>query len=360
MRRAAAWIGACALLLSLSSAAASAEADLAPAASCTFSEADQAWVDQSLAARRAVGSEIGTKAFAAPITIVFFDAACVRRSDNVTADQSLVWTSAPHSGEIPIPDGARIPAGVTSFAGDSNGTAFFVMSTPSLWRANGVPGGPMGLENLMTAVLLHESAHVAQFPTYMRRVSAIAERQKLPESFNDDSIQDRFRSDTDYSAAVARETQALYDAATAKTDKEARCLAREALGLIAARRARWFIGGDAYLAETEDLFLSLEGSGQWVGYHWLTAKDGAGMAQADAITAFGRRGGWWTQDEGLALVLAAERIGGTGWRAQAFGAGKVAGIGMLEQALAPSQHAREKPIRKGPRRARPGLSGPCT
>ncbi len=333
MQRARAWARAAALLLSLSATAAVAEPDGASAPPCAFSQAEQDWVDRSLAARRAIAAAIGTRAFASPATIIIFDAACMRESADAVSGPPVTWTSHAHTGQIPLPDGNRIPASVTSFAGESDGRPFFVMSTPSVWRAGGVPGGPMGLDNLMTAVLLHESAHVAQFPTYMRAVSVIAEANKLPESFSDDSIQERFKSDPAFAASVARETALLYAAAAAPSDREARRLARGARRLIAARHARWFTGPDAYLAKAEDLFLALEGSGQWAGYTWLTMARGGGMAPSDAIAAFGRRGGWWTQDEGLALVLAAERIGGPGWRAQAFGEGKLGGLGMLDAAL---------------------------
>jgi hypothetical protein len=208
----------------------------------------------------------------------------------------------------------------------------------------------------MTAVFLHESAHVAQFDTYMRRVSAIAERNKLPDSFHDDSIQKRFRSNEAFAASVARETALLYAAAAASTPQKARRLAREARDLMAARRAQWFTGADAYLGEAEDQFLAMEGSGQWVGYRWLTSKHGPALAPAEALAAFGRRGGWWTQDEGLALILATERISGPAWRKRAFGDGAVAGLTMLDQALASASAGSKAPGSAG----RAGGAGAAT
>jgi hypothetical protein len=283
--------------------------------------------------------QIGSTEFNSPGTLIVFDAECVMTGTGALADGPVTWRSERHDGEVVLPGGAKLPADVTSFAGENEGKAFFVMSTPSLWRAKGVPSGAIGLEKLMIGVFLHESAHVAQYSTYMRQVGEIAERENLPQDFGDDSIQERFRDNPDFAGSIARETELLYAAAAARRDADARRLALEAKALINARRERWFTGPDVYLGQTEDLFLSLEGSGQWVAYRWLTDSKGGAMTPASAIMEFGRRGGWWTQDEGLALVLATERLGGTGWRACAFGKGSVAGVALLDQAIAAPRQA---------------------
>jgi hypothetical protein len=172
-------IGIAALLASVAAPAVDAQQASQPGVaavnSCKFSEADQAWIDRSLAARRAMATEVGTAAFSSPATIILFDASCIRQSANALSEPSATWTSRSHSGQIQLPNGREIPAGVISFASESGGLAYYVMSTPSLWRTKGVPGGPMRLEDLMTAVLLHESAHVAQFSTYMRRIGELVD-----------------------------------------------------------------------------------------------------------------------------------------------------------------------------------------
>lgn len=101
------------------------------------------------------------------------------------------------------------------------------------------------------------------------------------------------------------------------------------------RRERWFTGADAYLGAVEDLFLTLEGSGQWVAYRWLTDSTGGAMTADAAIRDFGQRSGWWSQDAGLALFLAIDRLGGAGWRTCAFGSGALAGAALLDLALQP-------------------------
>jgi hypothetical protein len=212
--------------------------------------------------------------------------------------------------------------------------AFFVMSTPSVWQAGGVRNDGLGLETMMVAVLLHEGAHVAQMNTYGARIGALATANNLGDDFSDDSIQHRFGGNADFAASVARETELLFQAAAAPDEATARSSARQARELMRARQAHWFVGVDAALAEAENIWLTFEGSGQWVGYHWLIDAHGAGIARDVAMPHFARRSRWWSQNEGLGLALALERIGGPAWRAQAFGAGAETLPTMLDRALA--------------------------
>ena len=67
-----------------------------------------------------------------------------------------------------------MPPVVTSFASvDENGNPFFVMSTPSVWRAGGV-SSEIGLEMLMWPVLLHEAVHTLHAQTYGRRLDELS------------------------------------------------------------------------------------------------------------------------------------------------------------------------------------------
>lgn len=322
--------------LSLSTTAVAQPSDPGVAA-CAFSASDQAWVDRSIAAWRLMAGEITRVRVPDQITTVLFSADCVMTSASaMRTDGPVTWQATRHDGVIALPGDRTVKAGVTSYAGQAGEGAFFVMSTPSVWSAGGVPGGPMGLETLMTAVLVHEGSHVAQSGTYMRQFGEVAGAADLPETFNDDTIQERFEDDADFAASVARETDLLFEAAAMTDDEEAQVLAREALALIQARRSRYFTGNDAVLAQAEDIFLTLEGSGQWAGYQWLIHPRGGGMNPAEAITAFGRRGGWWSQTQGLALALATDRLDDGTWRAAAFGDGRSSGIALLERALSES------------------------
>jgi hypothetical protein len=224
---------------------------------------------------------------------------------------------------------------VTSFASAEGERAFFVMSTPSVWRAAGVSNDALGLETMMTGVLLHEGSHVAQFGSYGSRISAIVAVGQLPDGdINDDMIQQRFGENAEFAASVERETELLFQITNTRDQVEARRLARQARELMRARRARWFTRADAYLTEAEDTWLTLEGSGQWAAYQWIVHPAGGGAESDVAMANFARRGRWWSQKEGVALAFAVDRLASFDWKRHAYGDGAMTLVGMLDAALA--------------------------
>ncbi len=309
-----------------------AKAPAAAAQSCSLSPSDQAWLDASMDAWNYTAHEITGVGRVEKIRAVFFDTQCLVTSDTAMNGGPKRWRATPHNGQVQVPNGPVIPAGVISFAMGGEDAEQFVMSTPSVWRAaNKSDNGLGSLEKLMTVVVIHEGTHVAQIPTYGKRIGALSDANKLPEDFNDDSIQKRFEGNADFAASMKRETELLFAAADAKDDSEARRLAREARALRRARQQRWFTGADAYLTEAEDIWLTMEGSAQWAAYKW--AVDPRGGAVPPERTQF-RTGRWWSQVQGFALFLALDRLMGDRWKRHAFGDGAQTGLQMLDEALA--------------------------
>ncbi len=221
---------------------------------------------------------------------------------------------------------------MTSFTSGKDGSFWLVMSTPSVWEAGGVGKGP-SLATTMVAVLLHEGSHVAQLGPYGPRLGALIERNALPDSFGDDAVQERFQSNPEFAASVQRETGMFLEAAVKEDDDEAKLLAFEARELMRGRAARWLVGDDAYLVEAEDVWLTFDGTGQWVGYQWLIHPRGGAQAPADVMPRFAR-GHSWVQTEGFAVVMALDRVVGPGWKSHAFGDGEQTVLAMLDAALA--------------------------
>ena len=310
---------------------------IAEAPTCGVSVEDRAWIDASLDAWRFSAREITGVATVRPFEAVFFDDDCVLTSPNAfTAEQvaDVIWAATAHAGEIPLPNGDVMPAGVASFASADEAGAFFVMATPNVWREAGVRNDALGLEAMMTAVLLHEGAHVAQSSTHGARISALVPANNLSDDFNDDSIQERFGDNPEFAASVERETDLLFQAVASRDQATARRLISEARELMRARRARWFTGADAYLSEAEDLWLTFEGAGQWVGFQWLVHPSGGGLETEIVMANFAQRGRWWSQKEGIALAFAVDRLARFDWKRQAFGDGAMNLTQMLDASLA--------------------------
>lgn len=299
---------------------------------CALSPADQAWVDQSMKAWNYAARNISGIARAKSIEAVLFDDKCVITSDTAMNGGPNRWTARLHHGSVTLPGGESLKPQVISFANSSDGHSFFVMSTPSIWRAAGKSGKGTTLEKLMTFVMLHEGTHVAQMPTYGKTIGSISERYHLPEDFSDDSIQKDFKGNNEIEASVERESKLLFDASQAKSRPMAVALVRQARNLMKARFARWFTGKNAYMAEAEPIWLTLEGSGQWVGYTWETDPLWGGVKPADVLPGL-LNDRWWTQREGFAAFMALERLTGAAWKWQAFRLGQKDVVQMLDEAI---------------------------
>jgi hypothetical protein len=305
----------------------------AAARDCTLSVADQAWLDHAMRAWDYASTHISGIGHVDKIEALIFDKDCVVTSSTAMNGGPNRWSASLHHGKVTLPDGNSVPPQVTSFAGSNKGNAFFVMSTPSVWRAAGIAPKDMTLDNLMTLVMLHEATHVAQMPSYGKTMDAITARFHLADDINDDSIQNSFKGNDEIAASVDRESKLLFDASQAKTRREAATLVRSARDLMKARYARWFTGKNAYMAEIEPIWLTLEGSGQWVGYTWAVDPRG-GRGRSSAILPSLLSDHWWTQREGFAAFMALQRLTGTTWKRQAFHSGHKDVLQMLDEAAA--------------------------
>ncbi|MEP6730093.1 MAG: hypothetical protein ABJE10_05625 [bacterium] len=274
---------------------------------CAMGAADSTWLIRALANWRVVEREILRLSPTALPTIVTFDARCAFVA-KARAEGKLVWRGAIHGGRIILPDGKVIPPNVTSFAApaDSGNGGFFVMSLPSVWRAQGVKSG-LGVEGLMDVVLLHELMHTRQFYYANPKLAELTRRYNLSADMSDDDLQHAFEKNAAYVADYAKERDLLFASAAATDARESKRLACEALSTLRARRTRWFTGNSAQWAPLDEIFLTMEGLGQWTAYAWLVGDRGPHLKAAVAQREIRRGGKHWTQDEGLALFLVIDR-----------------------------------------------------
>jgi hypothetical protein len=303
---------------------------LAAAAPCTMAADDRAWIDRALAIWRTSEARL-LKLKPRPLPkIVAIDGACTYVAPAGSKARPR-WTGTPHGGTVRLPGGPPTPVGPISFAAtEPDGTGFFAMSLPSVWRKAGVKSA-LGVEGLMDNVMLHELMHARQFYFANPALAELTKRHGLPDSIGDDSLQDRFGKDPAYAAEYARERDTLFAAAAAQDDAEARRLAGEALAMLRARRAKWFTGENAYWTRLDDIFLTMEGVGQWLSYAWTTAPFGRALPRDAALREVRRGGSQWTQDEGLALFLTIDRLV-PNWQALAFAEQPVLAEALLARA----------------------------
>jgi len=295
--------------------------------SCDIQAGDEAWLAAAPAAWSLVErGALGLEPDDAQPQFVFFDEVCSYGS----ADGKR-WQAALHAGEVRLPDGAILPPVVTSFAAPGpGGTPFMAMALPSVWRAQGV-SSELGLEKMLLAVFVHEMAHTRQFDFYAPKLDDLTTLWALPEDLDDDAVQERFADQPDFAASVDRERELLY-AALEEDEESARSKARKALTLIEARRARWYVGADERYAELEDLFLTLEGVGNFAGYAWLVHAEGGAVPPEVAVAGMRRGGRRWSQDEGMAIFLVLQRLN-PHWSRAAFGTAPRSALQLLEESV---------------------------
>ncbi|WP_269714151.1 hypothetical protein [Caulobacter sp. NIBR2454] len=246
-------------------------------------------------------------------TIVLFDQTCAYTLGPVGP---VTWSGATHGGQVKLPDGQVIPARVASFAApfDNDRKAFFVMALPSVWQGAGVDSA-LGLEALMQGVLIHEMTHTRQFYFVSPRLAELTAKYGLPADLSDDSLQAAFAKDEAYVAAYEDELGSLFQALNARSEAQARAHARQALTKMRARRAQFFVGDNEKWAPLDDLFLTMEGLGQWAAFAWTT--NGRGVDSGTAVRELRRGGRFWSQDEGLVLFLVINRLV-PDWQSMAF------------------------------------------
>ena len=354
MRRALEWIPTVAILASLGCASQNAAsrgraAALPPeAATCDMATASP-WIETWLDAWELASRRILRVPDAPAPEIVLFDSACVYTTSALTAGglppvngpallgTALPWRALAHGGSLTLPDSSEAPIQLMSFANsDPEAGPFFVMAAPSYWAEKGRGGGTS-----LTGVFLHEFAHTRQMGGLLARIGPIDANWPYPEELDDDAVQTHFAADSEYVAAYLAERDQLYRAAEAESLAEVRALATAALEMMRSRRARWFTGEKAVFAEVDEIFLSLEGSGQWTAYAWLSHPEGGGLDRDAAIQKMLGSRRRWTQDQGLALMLAVDRLLPE-WPALVFGESSIGAVELLERAVksAPSQGRR--------------------
>lgn len=283
---------------------------------CRFQGEPRNWTTQALTAWHRLDAERLHIARPTTPTITLFDQGCVyrlipdRRGAFRVGARRYRTEASPHAGQIALPDASTVPAQRLAFASpmkssDGRDGMFFIMALPSLWRADAAERRDPA--RLAMVVFMHEFAHSQQADGLGERVDALL-ANGLPQDADDDVVQDRFAGRSGYAAAYARERDLFYRAASAPDATTARQHLTEAALAMKARRDRWFLGDDALYALADDVFLTLEGTGNWAAFAWLTDPRGGRMNRADAIAFIRGAGTHWSQDQGLGVILAADRL----------------------------------------------------
>ncbi|MGZ8524827.1 MAG: hypothetical protein ACXWV1_10390 [Chitinophagaceae bacterium] len=280
--------------------------------------------------------------------MLFFDKTYVYTTSEISAPgadpikgpsllgEKLTWRKHAHHGQLILPDGQKVPVGLMTFAAplkDGNRKSFFVMAAPPFWDEAGIESAELGMDKLLTGVFLHEFAHTRQMQGIGARVDEIDSTQQFDMPLSDDIVQNYYKKDSAYVKLFRSEVNMFYEAAFASNEKEARSFAAKALALLKKRQAKYFTGKKNIFKELDNIFLSMEGLGQYAAIAWLTHPKAADMPFEKAVSGFRRKGSQWSQEEGLALFLILNRLSKTDWANDIFGKKPKTVTALLERAL---------------------------
>lgn len=288
--------------------------------------------------------------------VIFFDAKCswnvnasqpeldgladhMHRGVFAYADDSLPLAAYAHGGNIGLPEGGAIPPQLILFASTfgADRKPYMVMAMPEIWRmAPQHADQPAAeLDRLIRSIFVHEMTHTKQSSAFSTRLDEIVTQNGInDDEMNDDIVQHRFAGEQGFSDSVDKERNLLFDAARTADERKAKALAQEAVGMIRKRHKEWLSGANAHLAELEDIFLYMEGTANWAAYRALLDQ---GMTPDEALPVLRRGGRYWTQDEGLAIFLAIDRLM-PGWQAVAMSDNPGSVLKLLERAAGGTAH----------------------
>jgi hypothetical protein len=202
-----------------------------------------------------------------------------------------------------------------------------------MWRRDrNIAADPLA-DEFFLGVAVHELTHTRHLFSIVDRAKALAREYKLTTlSLNDDIVQNQFGRIGSVRRAYEADRDLLFRAVAESDPGTRRALAARALATARQRRARAFVGRNKQYADFEDLFLCMEGAGQWAAYKFAQWDTRAGKSDAVVIDFVRSTRKYWSQEEGLALFLLLDLVV-PDWQMQILGSASCSPFAVLETAL---------------------------
>jgi hypothetical protein len=229
--------------------------------------------------------------------------------------------AAPHGVAFHLPSGQDVkPAAFAFTAPDSLGRdAFITVANAEIWH-EAFPGDPpAAATEFLRRVAAHELVHTQQFPLLQRLNELSA---ALPDigDLSDEMFQERFKNDTGYVAAIARQKAALIEALH-EPDRTPRLrMARAIVQAYRMRQSRWFGARADIMRTLDDGFVTLEGVAVWFSFQIEPPEGANGSAKSIADYYEIQTSGSWVQMHGALFAALLDTIDRR-WRLDVFGPG---------------------------------------
>jgi hypothetical protein len=250
-----------------------------------------------------------------PTRFVFFDTTFVYTTSPLTgkggniiegpqlSSEKQIWYKKIHNGIVVLPDSATKSIQMMIFASPTKEIdvkGYFVMPLLSFWEHEKIDGHGIGLENLTAGVFTHEFCHTQQLGSFDKFGEYFEAYQKKngSENFGDDMIQDFYENDKLISFHYKNELDAFKKAADAN-EKTIKAETVNALKLLEIKHAEILQKDKKDLKIIDDIWLTMEGVGQYAMYAWFINSKGGNLSQDISMKAIKTKS--WSQEEGFAM-----------------------------------------------------------
>lgn len=254
------------------------------------------------------------------VDFVFFDEEFVYSTSIVTLPEGklvegpkllnseLIWYKGKHEGFLILPDRTKVRIGMLSFASansDNPSRPFFVMPLTSFWRKMEVDSDDIALESLVTAVFLHEFSHSQQMNNFGKLLTAIESKYDTGDGFDDNYIQRKFKEIAEFTKLYKEEVNSFEQVIAKGLSQEA---LQTGLSVLEMRRNQFYNNENKGIEQVEDIFLTMEGLGQYTMYVWMIHSEGLNLSEHQAMKVVRRKKNNWSQDEGFLLFLILSKL----------------------------------------------------
>ncbi len=218
-------------------------------------------------------------------------------------DQKQIWYKKAHNGSIMLPDSAIRDVQMMIYASptkEKEVKAFFVMPLLSFWIKEKVGDHGIGLEKLTAGVFAHEFSHTLQLGSFDKFGEYFEAYQKKHgvENFGDDMMQNMYEKDEKITSLYNNEFDLFTKAGIAEKN-EMMALTKKALENFHLKHELLLKRDKKDLKTLDDIWLTMEGVGQFAMYEYLINPKGGNLPADKAFKAMKTR--WWSQEEGFAM-----------------------------------------------------------
>jgi hypothetical protein len=191
---------------------------------------------------------------------------------------------------------------------DNDQKSFFIAPLPALYHRLARADQASNLDELFLGLTAHELTHTRHLVYGAQQIKRLRARYKLPESLDDNIIEQEFGANDEYKRLYDEERKLMMSAIMAVDLADRRRKVEQVLASARKRKERFFVGDKGGYSDLEDIFLAMEGMAMWVQYRTARERAPAGEDWLKTLIKLSEQTGAWSQEEGLGLFLMIDRL----------------------------------------------------